>query len=335
MADIEYRGMMHMPQDDAQYAGQSGGATKFVNVAGALMSLGLIAGIGVWGYQLMVRDVLGVPVVQAIEGPMRIQPDNPGGAQTAHQGLSVNRVQAEGLAEPVADRLVLAPIGADVGEDDQAGLIRPAPAPRDGANPITEAEDVANIIEGIDEIVAPALLTEAVPTRQLPTVISDGEGVSATDAAVAQALALADQIAGDTAPLSGETQREPVVVIAASIKGVSRSPRPLQRPTGLEVATVVVSPASEVDPATIAPGTRLAQLGAFDTAEMAGQEWDRLRHQFTEYMEGKSRVIQLAESGGRSFYRLRAMGFEDLSDARQFCSALLAESATCIPVKVR
>ena len=38
-------------------------------------------------------------------------------------------------------------------------------------------------------------------------------------------------------------------------------------------------------------------------------------------MVGKLRVIQTAESGGRTFYRLRAAGFADEADARRFCSA--------------
>ena len=42
--------------------------------------LALVVGIGVWGYKLLVRDVSGVPVVRAVEGPMRIQPENPGGS---------------------------------------------------------------------------------------------------------------------------------------------------------------------------------------------------------------------------------------------------------------
>ncbi len=361
MADIEYRGMMHMPQDTVQYAGQSRKATKFVNAMGALMSVSLIAGTAVWGYKLMVRDVFGVPVVRALDGPMRVQPDDPGGEQTAHQGLSVNRVQAEGLTEPVADRLVLAPVGPDVGEGDQAGLTRPVPAPREGVSPIAEAADVANIAKGLDEIVAPVLLTETLPMPSLPATVSDGEGQivasadaalsepSATDSAVAEALALAELIAGTATPLSDleeVTQRVPVAIIPASIKGVSRSPRPIIRPAGLVVASATTSvevaaarvfatSSPEVDPATITPGTRLAQLGAFDSAEVAGQEWDRLYSRFAEYMEGKSRVIQKAERGGRTFYRLRAMGFDDLSDARRFCSALLAEDAACIPVKVR
>ena len=32
-------------------------AGKMINVAGAVVSLALIAGIGVWGYKLIMRDV--------------------------------------------------------------------------------------------------------------------------------------------------------------------------------------------------------------------------------------------------------------------------------------
>lgn len=38
---------------------------KLTNLAGAVVSLALIAGIGVWGYKLLVRDVSGIPVVRA------------------------------------------------------------------------------------------------------------------------------------------------------------------------------------------------------------------------------------------------------------------------------
>ena len=82
-------------------------------------------------------------------------------------------------------------------------------------------------------------------------------------------------------------------------------------------------------------GTRLVQLGAFETAEIAQSEWGRLSGRFDDFFFGKSPVIQEAQSGGRTFYRLRAEGFEDLSDARRFCAALVAENAACIPVVVR
>jgi hypothetical protein len=91
----------------------------------------------------------------------------------------------------------------------------------------------------------------------------------------------------------------------------------------------------DIDPATLPAGTRLAQLGAFESVAVAQAEWERLNGRFGDYLTGKKRVIQKASSGGRTFYRLRAMGFADLSDARRFCSALVAGNADCIPVTTR
>ena len=92
---------------------------------------------------------------------------------------------------------------------------------------------------------------------------------------------------------------------------------------------------AEIDPDTLAAGTRLVQLGAYDSAEVARSEWARLEARFGDYMEEKDRVIQKASSGGRTFYRLRAHGFEDISDARRFCAAFVAGDADCIPVVSR
>jgi hypothetical protein len=73
------------------------------------------------------------------------------------------------------------------------------------------------------------------------------------------------------------------------------------------------------------------QLGAFDTAQDARSEWDKIAARFGTLLEGKRRVIQEATSGGRTFYRLRVHGFDDVASARRFCAALLAEQANCIP----
>jgi len=48
----------------------------------------------------------------------------------------------------------------------------------------------------------------------------------------------------------------------------------------------------------------------------------------------KQMVVQKAESGGKIFYRLRASGFDDISDARQFCTAI-SDKIACIPVVTR
>ena len=93
--------------------------------------------------------------------------------------------------------------------------------------------------------------------------------------------------------------------------------------------------AVEVDPATIPIGTRLVQFGAFDTEDEARAEWVRLEARFGAVMAGKALVLQPAESGGRTFIRLRAHGFEDEDDARRFCATFTAENMICIPVPQR
>jgi len=346
MADFEYReavfGAVNAPKEDMQ----SGKIGKLVNATGALMSVALVAGIGVWGYNLLTRDATGVPVVRALDGPMRVQPDEPGGRKTAHQGLAVNGVQSKGVAQDVADRLVLAPDGAGVTGGDQAGLRSPAEmTPADDANVALISATPAI------EISAPALLDQAEVSRPQTTTAApeiEQAQMSSTDAAAAAAMVMADQLAQGITPLSsvGQPEKPTLKLVDISVPGVKHSARPSLRPISLNItpaaapvevaaAQVVSSPAREVVASQVKAGTRLAQLGAFDSEQIARKEWDKLYGQFTEYMEGKSRVIQKAESGGRVFYRLRAMGFDDLSDARRFCSALLAEKAACIPVKVR
>ncbi len=72
MADIPYGGTYPSEGHDVS-------PTNWTNWIGAALSLALVAGIGTWGYQLVMRDVTGIPVVRAVEGPMRVCQKTPGG----------------------------------------------------------------------------------------------------------------------------------------------------------------------------------------------------------------------------------------------------------------
>ena len=76
--------------------------------------LALVVGLSVWGWQTVQRDVSGIPVIQSISDPMRVRPDNPGGAQADPQGLSVNEVQSDGRAGQPVEQVVLAPPPLDL-----------------------------------------------------------------------------------------------------------------------------------------------------------------------------------------------------------------------------
>jgi len=350
--------MMAENSDDPRPPAPAKTAGTMLNVAGALVSLGLLIGVGYWGYSLILRDVTGIPVVRAMEGPMRRAPDNPGGEVALNTGLSVNEVAAEGGAAGPEDVLVLAPSTVTLTEEDL--LVQPTAEAAEDVTP-----DVMTVETSPELITQPAL---DVPAEPLDEEITSAPEVTANDGPLTaeQILALADQIASGVAPLTDVAAGEappvstaingvPSEVIAdiipSSVPGVSTSLRPKLRPARLATVAAQATAAAEavapeqdfaaIDPAllisteAVPEGTSLAQLGAFDSPAVAAQEWRRLNGRFTDFMAGKTRLIQQAERGGRTFYRLRAQGFTDLADARRFCAALMAEHADCVPVASR
>ena len=307
MADIDY-------DTGAEY-GESRAAQTFsaiMNWAGAGVSLALIAGLGVWGWHLVQRDVSGVPVVRALEGPMRIAPDNPGGTVADHQGLAVNRIPAVGEADAGPDRVVLAPPPPDLtGEDQPMASLLPddsgAPA---GAEP--GGVPAGEPLSAIDLAVAEALGGIEPGLEAIPAAFARGE------IEAAPAVAGGPTLSPRPSPRPSRTVRAPAV--------------PLGEPAPAPVAGLE---AIDLDPASVEPGTRLVQLGAFPSPGEARVEWERVAASYADYMDGKRRVVQRAETGGTTFYRLRAAGFDDLNDARRFCAVLLAGDAGCIPVVQR
>jgi len=339
-------------QDAGMTAGRGG--VSLASLAGAALSLGLLAGVGVWGYELAMRDVTGVPVVRALEGPMRVQPEDPGGMSAEHQGLAVNAVAAEGGAARPADTLTLAPQPTALAEEDApadpgaaaAVAAAPMPAPEAAPEALSEASDLAVLaaLEVDDPVAAALALADAVSEGVAP--LTDAAPEEPASIAPSEAVAVAPEVTPTPEPDAQDGR------IAADVPGVKRSPRPIRRPAELAIAASVSvsaradsSPATaavasapetnEIDPTSLPVGTRLVQLGAFDSPEVARSEWTKLAGRFEDYMGGKTRVIEEAQSGGKTFYRLRAHGFADLSDARRFCSALMAEKAACIPVVTR
>jgi hypothetical protein len=321
MADIPASGPLAAP-DRADTAKTIG---SMANWAGAAVSLALVVGIGVWGYKMLARDVSGVPVVRAAQGkPMRVQPADPGGSPAEHQGLAVNSVAAVGSAEAPADRLILAPAPVELNAEDAPGGGIVAVA-RAETQPVARAMPVSATQAG-----------DAPLSPQMASIRALAEQLSAGAKPLSEPEPAPETV--DTAAAEPATPEPAPVVQKAVVKGgLKSSLRPLVRPGGLKKAEVVpaAAQATEIEVASVATGTRLAQLGAFESPEVARTEWDRLNARFADYLEGKQRVIQKAQSGGRTFYRLRAMGFEDLNDARRFCSALVAERAECIPVTAK
>lgn len=291
---------------------------QIVNWAGAFVSLGLVVGMAVWAVQLAARDVSGVPVIRALEGPMRSAPEDPGGTQADHQGLAVNRLAEGAAAADVPDTLVLAPPPVELTPVAMSSSSLATEAPK----PTPEAAATQTQI-----------LIERIMTRDLDAApVGEGAALEAEDAVIGSL----------PAPVLPQISPAPPRAISADIPGVNLSIRPPVRPRTILAGASVADAAQalggtvrDLESASLAQGTRLVQLGAFDSPEIAKAEWDRLLARFPDYFEGRARVIQAANSGGETFFRLRAHGFEDLAASRRFCAALVARNAPCIPVTVR
>lgn len=287
--------------------------SRWTRYAGAAASVALVLGVAWWSYELLMRDMNGVPVVRAMEGPMRIAPENPGGEVSSDMGLAVNAIAAIGTAAPPEEELALAPLSSGLTEDDLSVAVQ---APEDGTAVAAEAVEEADFSAFAAQ---PAPVTADV-AADVTAAVQPAPEVAQTPvveeiAPEEPALAPVEEVAADPAPVT--------------------APRPPLRPANRslpapEAVAEVAAPAPGIS-GPLPSGTPLVQFGAYDSLELAGGEWERLQTRFSGLIEGKTRVVQEAASGGRTFFRLRATGFGDLAEARRFCSAMVAEGAECIP----
>lgn len=273
--------------------------TNLMNYAGAAVSLMLIVGVSIWGYQLIMRDVSGIPVVRAMEGDMRVLPENPGGTVAVNTGLAVNEVAAMGEAGGPEDRLLLAPRTSGLAQEDLDAQPMPAIAP--------DLEDVVH---------------------------ADG---AAPEAVTDEIALLAAQLAGAAAP-TFETVPDSVPGVTTSLRPTPRPATVEATQTSAPIAPAATSPLLNEVVVTTTPfpaGTNLVQLGAFANPNLAAAEWERLQLRFGQIISGYDRVIQVSNQTSGTWYRLRASGFADRAEARRLCAALLTEENDCIAVVIK
>ncbi|MEM9844839.1 MAG: SPOR domain-containing protein, partial [Pseudomonadota bacterium] len=218
-----------------------------------------------------------------------------------------------------------------VAPEPEAGLVSGGPAP-DGVADATAIEaalsdetDSEPLVTVTEQAPQPVTLSEAQTAEVLAVATETPEPQqSATDLAVAAALA------------DLGLKPEPAVVkVEAAANAPRVTPRPAMRPVRPQPVSYTAPLAiavDEVDVTEVPAGTRLVQLGAFGSVDLAREGWAEAEAKYGDVFGDKQRVIQAASSGGREFYRLRVMGFNDLPDARRFCAMIVADGTNCIPV---
>ncbi len=318
--------------DSGGYSGLGGHIERALRWGGAAISAALIVSIVIWAYKLGVRDVREVPVIRAMEGPARTQPADPGGAQADHQGLEVNGVLA-GNPDQAPSAIALAPQGTGLTNEDVAGLT--VPQPETPVEPLEEGLTSSSVVS--DDLIVPDFDDQPPPPPGSSQPAPQVELVPGTEV-VAQPEA-APVIEVEPEPVDITALVEAVQAEAQTSSGpltATPSVRPRIRPSNLNTSVTLGPTETPVaSRAEVPPGTRVVQLGAYDTPEDAEAEWARLVGTHADLLISKARYIEQATNAGRTFYRLRAVGFETSNESKAMCDALQARGEACIPVTQR
>ena len=279
---------------------------------GAALSLCLLAGAIGWSYQLIVRDINQIPIVRAQLGPLRVAPENPGGLTAANQGLSVTQL-AVNEKPLLSNEIHLAPAAEILNEDNLTLQI---------TEDVKSNKDDQTLESR--EVNAENSLSLTVLSNEIEADYGSKEEAVLSQAAFSQkkmeienAVSLALSIANNPValPTSLRPKIRPMVFLSNNKTTVD----------------LVASNEIIYEPPT---GSALVQLGAFESKNLAKSEWQRFEKLLGSILISKKMVVQKAESGGKIFYRLRASGFDDISDARQFCTAI-SDKVACVPVVTR
>ena len=275
---------------------------------GAVLSLSLLAGAIGWSYKLVVRDINQIPIVRAQLGPLRVAPDNPGGLTAANQGLSVTQLAVN--EKPLSsDEINLAPAAEILNEETSASLLREV----DKLNQIDETYEIKEI-------------------NAENTISLDGSSGAMKEETASKTESLVAQVAFSQKKVEIENAVSLALSITSEFDPSLTSLRPRTRPRSVQQNRELI--VSKEPMSKLPIGSAIVQLGAFDSKSLAESEWRRFEKLLGSILAPKQMIIQKAESGGKIFYRLRASGFNDISDARQFCTAI-SDKVACIPVVTR
>ena len=283
------------------------------SIFGAVISLNLILWAGYWTYNIISRDINGIPIVAAQPGPLRVAPDTPGGIEAENIELAVTKIASQELP-PNPKAVELAPGTEKLTPDDltifqaikqkkiidrqaalnnqiHLGVIEPNLSKEISLEPVNTVTNTANysITENQSELVAAALALALKPS--------------------------ADNLIGN-----------------AVAQNKFKQIKPRLRPGSLLEASVsttetVIRPAL----ASVETGLAVVQFGTFATETVAFEEWDRLSKNLSVILDGRPKYVERIKRNGNEIYRLRLGGFVNIDDASRFCSAVISQE-NCVPV---
>ena len=213
------------------------------------------------------------------------------------------------VGTPVADTKT-APSGDVASSDPAAGLqiykAEASPPGEGGAQPATSAT------------LAPP--PEAPSPRPVAATPVDQANLRP---AQAQAPVQATPVQAAPAPVAAVAAAPPVVAAPVAAKA-----KPVKIAKAAKPA--IAATASKTEVAEIPTGAPVAQIGAFSSSALAEKGWSDVAVLMPGKMAGKTRKVEMASSGGKTFYRAFVGGFASKAAAQSFCASLKAASHGCM-----
>ncbi|MDJ0610483.1 MAG: SPOR domain-containing protein [Kiloniellales bacterium] len=243
-----------------------------------------------------------VPVIQAMDDPVKVKPENPGGLEVPYQDRLVLNQPANG-SPPVVERL-LPPPETPKPVVDTTAAARPAVtgSGTTGVGSITTSPGGSSSSQFQGQIQP---RTQARPPAQAqpaqPRTQAGGSGTTTAASTLAAAPSAAAPAGAAQPPASPARQ-----VQAALPRAKATAP---------------------------AKGSYLLQLGSFNSKQVGEDAWSRFQSKFPDLLAGMVLYLQEADVNGRTYHRVQAGPFPNRATAIDLCAELKSRKQDCLVVK--
>jgi len=288
---------------------------SFFSIFGAIISLNLILWAGYWAYNLISRDINGIPIVAAQPGPLRVAPDVPGGIEAENIELAVTKIASQELP-PNPQAVELAPYTAKLSSDDIT---------------INQALKQKKLIDGpIGKRSQGRMQAVEAELSNEISLVPIRTSIESTDYSIAdnQSELVAAALALALKPHNDQLNNN---VILANIKSYKIKPMP--RPGSIKTNPTSLNSENSILPilGSVETGLAVVQFGSFENKKLALTEWGRLSENLSVILDGRPKFVERIQRNGNEIYRLRLGGFVNIDDASRFCSAVISQE-NCVPI---
>lgn len=315
-----------------------------------ILGLLVLAGFGavVWmaynqGLKQGVRNE--VPTLVAEDGPIKVQPDNPGGTTTAHtdklvyEGVNgTGTPKAEQLLPPTEQPRTLPPATTTppVSTTTTTGLGTPArpTATTDTSTPATTTTQPSATTAVPPPLTGDQIASAQPPSR--PATTTTTPPATTTPDETTSAATLPPVTSTQAPPTSATSTPKPPAAATTTTTTPPVATTTQPKPPAA-VATISPIDAATVPAATARPpsaGAFVVQVGSYPNDGAAAGAWQTIKGKNVALLSNYKPDVKPADLGGKgTWYRLRIGPFDTREAASELCGKLKAGGQDCIVAK--